>query len=40
MAKMYYPRLWDKSRINALVQAGKLSKEEFDKITGEKHKGG
>lgn len=32
MAKFYYPRLWDESRLNALVSAGKLTKEEKDEI--------
>ena len=33
MAKQYYPRLWDKSRLEALVRAGRLSAEERDEIT-------
>lgn len=37
MAKRYYPRLWDKSRIAALVTAGKLTAEEYEEITGEKY---
>lgn len=32
LAKRYYPRLWDKSRIEALVAAGRLSKAEADEI--------
>lgn len=32
MAKQYYPRLWDKSRIEALVEAGKLTEEEASEI--------
>lgn len=28
LAKRYYPRLWDKSRIEALVRAGRLTEEE------------
>ena len=32
MAKKYYPRLWDKSRIEALVKAGKLTKKEAKEI--------
>ena len=35
MAKKYYPRLWDKSRIEQLVAAGKLTEEEAREITGE-----
>ena len=30
MAQTYYPRLWDKSRLDALLAAGKLTQEEFD----------
>ena len=32
MAKAYYPRLWDKSRLAALVEAGRLTEEEFYEI--------
>ncbi len=32
MAKQYYPRLWDKPRIEALVQAGRLTEEEAAEI--------
>lgn len=38
MAKYYFnrtPRLWDKSRLKALVQAGRLTVEEYKEITGE-----
>lgn len=35
MAQRYYPRLWDKQRIDALVEAGRLTKEEAEEITGE-----
>lgn len=34
MAKQYYPRLWDKSRLEALVEAGRLTAEEYEEITG------
>lgn len=37
MAKRYYnhkPRLWDESRIEALVAAGRLTREEADEIMG------
>lgn len=34
MAKQYYPRLWDKARIEALVSAGRLTQAEADEITG------
>lgn len=33
MAMKYYPNLWDKSRLDQLLTAGKLTKEECDKIT-------
>lgn len=32
LAKQYYPRLWDESRINALVEAGRLTEEEAKEI--------
>ena len=32
MAKRYYPRLWDKSRLDKLVEAGKLTEEQRDEI--------
>lgn len=35
MAKKYYPRLWDKQRIEALVAAGRLTREEADRIMEE-----
>ena len=35
MAKKYYPRLWSKERLLALVQAGKLTEAEYAEITGE-----
>lgn len=35
LAKRYYPRLWDKSRLEALVSAGRLTQEEFAEIVGE-----
>ena len=35
MAKRYYPRLWGRERIEALVTAGRLSREEADGIMGE-----
>lgn len=30
MAQKYYPRLWDRERLEALLAAGRLSQEEFD----------
>ena len=35
LAGLYYPRLWDKFRIEALVKAGRLSEAEEAQITGE-----
>ena len=35
LAKQYYPRLWDKSRLEALAAAGRLTEEEYREITGE-----
>lgn len=32
MAQKYYPRLWDKSRLEALLAAGKLTQEEYDRL--------
>ena len=32
MAKQYYPRLWDDSRIDQLVQAGRLTEQEAEEI--------
>ena len=36
LARNYYPRLWDKSRIEALVEAGRLTREQADDIMKEK----
>ncbi len=35
LAKKYYPALWPKERIEALVRAGKLTEEEAKEVTGE-----
>lgn len=35
LAKKYYPRLWDKSRLEALVQAGRLTLQELAELTVE-----
>lgn len=32
LSKQYYPRLWDDRRIDALVQAGKLTEQEAAEI--------
>ena len=36
MAQKYYPRLWDHSRLEALVKAGKLTQAEAGRIQAEK----
>lgn len=35
MAKKYYPRLWDKSRVEQLVRAGRLTEQEAREIMEE-----
>lgn len=35
MAKKYYPDLWDKRRLQMLVEAGKLTADEYREITGD-----
>lgn len=32
MAQKYYPRLWDDNRINALVEAGRLTDEDRERL--------
>lgn len=32
MAKQYYPRLWSRERIEALVAAGRLTPEEAEEV--------
>lgn len=32
LAKSYYPRLWGKERLEALVSAGRLTREQVDEI--------
>lgn len=37
LAKKYYPRLWDRERLEALVAAGRLTQKELDTlVTAEK----
>lgn len=36
LAKRYYPRLWDRERIEALAAAGKLTQEQAGEIFDEK----
>ena len=38
MAVKYYPNYWDKDRLITLVKAGKLTEEEYEKITKEPYK--
>lgn len=35
MAKQYYPRLWSKARLNALLTAGKLTQKEYNELVNE-----
>lgn len=35
MCEKYYPKLWSKERLQALVKAGRLSEEDYKEITGE-----
>lgn len=37
LAQRYYPRLWDKSRLTALVEAGQLTEEEYREIVGDEN---
>ena len=32
LARKYYPRLWDDARIDALVQAGRLTQAEGEQL--------
>lgn len=34
LAKKYYPRLWSRERIEALVTAGKLTADEAAEVLG------
>ena len=36
LAQKYYPRLWSKSRLEALVEAGRLTAEEAEEIISQK----
>lgn len=36
LAKAYYPRLWDKSRLETLVAAGRLTQEQMEEIVNGK----
>lgn len=34
MAKKYYPLLWDKKRLQMLVNAGRLTQAQYNEIVG------
>lgn len=34
MAKKYYPLLWDENRLQMLVDAGRLTQEQYNEIIG------
>lgn len=38
LAKKYYPRLWDRARLEALVAAGRLTVAELEEIVAENPK--
>lgn len=40
MAKKYYPNLWSKARLDALLAAGKLTQMEYDTIVKEEDASG
>ncbi|SCI97209.1 Uncharacterised protein [uncultured Flavonifractor sp.] len=35
LARKYYPRLWDRERLEALAAAGKLSREQLEQLLEE-----
>lgn len=35
-AKQYYPRLWDESRLKALLDAGHITVREYEEIVNSK----
>lgn len=37
MAQKYYPDRWTKEQLIKMVEAGKLSADEYEEITGEKY---
>lgn len=34
LAQKYYPRLWPLDRLDALLEADKLTQEEYEELTG------
>lgn len=37
MAQKYYPRLWDDSRLDQLVKAGRLTREQAEEVKEQKN---
>lgn len=37
MAKKYYPDLWSRARLDALLHAGKLTQEEYNNVVKEEN---
>ena len=37
LAQKYYPTLWSKERLKALVEKGKLTLDEYKQITNEEY---
>ena len=35
LAQRYYPRLWSRERIETLIEAGRLTRAQADKVMGE-----
>ena len=35
LSQKYYPQLWNKARLRGLVEADKLTEEEYEQVTGE-----
>ncbi len=36
LAEKYYPRLWSRERLEKLVEAGRLSREELERLVAGK----
>lgn len=34
LAKKYYPRLWSRERLTALLEAGHLTRKQYDSLVG------
>lgn len=37
LARRYYPRLWDDRRLEMLVEAGQLTRQEVEEVKEEAH---